>query len=368
MSSNLYPRNGIFWARFKVAGIEYRESLRTRSEATAKKRLKALRQQIEDQARFGIAAPQSWQAAVVSWDEAMTAAIRTGAISPKTINRYKTSLRECRQWLDERMLHEIDAKLLRELVKARQLQRVTNATIRRDLTALSSVLEHAIAHEWIEENAAAAFPRKRIAERRDPIVLPTDDDIAFTLGDQPGRFADLVLFARETGMRQEEIADLEHREIDLRNRVVTFIGKRRKLRAVPLSPAAIEIIMRQPRNLLSPHVFWRMDEDAEGKPKPTRYTQVATNFRDYVRRATARAKKAERPYRPFRFHDLRHLFAVDYLRTGAGGIYDLQRILGHSSIKTTEIYLDYLTPAEATAARVGVAQKGAQTQRSGTND
>jgi integrase len=37
--------------------------------------------------------------------------------------------------------------------------------------------------------------------------------------------------------------------------------------------------------------------------------------------------------------------AVDYLRDG-GSIYDLQQILGHASIKTTEIYLAFLTPAE----------------------
>jgi integrase len=41
--------------------------------------------------------------------------------------------------------------------------------------------------------------------------------------------------------------------------------------------------------------------------------------------------------------DLRHLFAVNSLRK-SGNIYDLQAVLGHSSIKTTEIYLDFLDP------------------------
>ena len=53
---------------------------------------------------------------------------------------------------------------------------------------------------------------------------------------------------------------------------------------------------------------------------------------------------------PFRFHDLRHRYAVDYLKAG-GSIYDLQQHLGHSSVKTTEIYLDYLSPAETRAAK-----------------
>ncbi|MGB1230598.1 MAG: tyrosine-type recombinase/integrase, partial [Holosporaceae bacterium] len=53
---------------------------------------------------------------------------------------------------------------------------------------------------------------------------------------------------------------------------------------------------------------------------------------------------------PFRFHDLRHRYAVDYLKNG-GSIYTLKGLLGHTSVKTTEGYLAYLTPEEAEAAK-----------------
>lgn len=352
MPSNLYPRNGIWWARLKVRGIEYRESLRTRSEVTAKKRLKALREEIENKAHFGIAGPQTWEGAVVSWDAAMDVATRSKAISVATIRRYKTSLRECRTWLDGRQLHTIDQSVLREMVKGRQAQRVTNATIRRDLTAISSVLEHAIDEDWIEHNAAAAYPRKRIAERRDPIVLPTEVDIAFTVGPKHTRLSDMMLFARETGMRQEEIAGLSHKDIDLRTRQATFVGKRNRLRSVPLSDNALSIIKRQPRNLKAPWIFWHLDIDANGDSTVERYKNVASNFADMTQRAAARAAKEKPPrdYRRFRFHDLRHLFAVEFLRDRKGSIYDLQKLLGHTSIKTTEIYLDFLTPEQAAEA------------------
>jgi hypothetical protein len=55
----LYQRNGIFWARFKVRGHEYRVSLRTRSERVAERRLKIERQRIEDAAYFGASDPVS---------------------------------------------------------------------------------------------------------------------------------------------------------------------------------------------------------------------------------------------------------------------------------------------------------------------
>lgn len=69
--------------------------------------------------------------------------------------------------------------------------------------------------------------------------------------------------------------------------------------------------------------------------------------------------KRKQPIIGFRFHDLRHRYAVDYLRDG-GNIYDLQKILGHSSIRTTELYLDYLTPDEQKFAKYGLAQNPAQ--------
>jgi integrase/recombinase XerD len=75
--------------------------------------------------------------------------------------------------------------------------------------------------------------------------------------------------------------------------------------------------------------------------------KVAQSKKDFVR---------------FRFHDLRHLFAVHYLRDG-GSIYAPQGILGHTSIKTTEIYLAYLTSNQQQGARLGAAQKGSQHQR-----
>jgi integrase/recombinase XerD len=59
-----------------------------------------------------------------------------------------------------------------------------------------------------------------------------------------------------------------------------------------------------------------------------------------------KAAQAGDGFRGFRFHDLRHLYAVEYLKAGRGSLYDLQQLLGHASVKTTEIYLAFLTPEQ----------------------
>jgi integrase len=78
-----------------------------------------------------------------------------------------------------------------------------------------------------------------------------------------------------------------------------------------------------------------------------------------LRRVKATGTKTEMPFRRFRFHDLRHLHSVEYLKVG-GSLYDLSKRLGHTSVKTTEIYLDFLTGEEAATARAGRTSEQSQ--------
>lgn len=353
MPKGTYKRNGIYWARFKVRGHEYRESLRTRSEAVAERRLKTLRQEIEDRVYFGASEAISWPQAVVAWDEA----IKRTKKRPGTIARYLVSLGQLRRWLDPCDVQKIDLALLREIVKQRRKAGAGNATIRRDLTAVSSVLDHAIDEGWIEENPARMFDRHRLKESRDPIVLPQPESIAAVLA-VGSRFTDMADLARETGMREEEIASLHHSQIDRDRMAISLVHtKGRRAREVPVTVRAMEIIDRQPQFLRSPFVFWR----GAGE----RFINVASQFHATVKRVAQKAAQQDVKLRRFRFHDLRHLFAVEYLRQRRGSLYDLQLILGHASIKTTELYLQYLTPEERLAAIHGVAQNPAQDERFG---
>jgi integrase/recombinase XerD len=80
------------------------------------------------------------------------------------------------------------------------------------------------------------------------------------------------------------------------------------------------------------------------------YKNFSSNFGRVIRELEARGKKAGRPFRRFRVHDLRHGFAIRWLKAG-GDIYRLSRHLGHTSVKTTEIYLGYLTNDEVDVIR-----------------
>jgi integrase/recombinase XerD len=344
---NLYKRGETWCARFKVRGIEYRRSLHTTVRAEAERRLKVYRQQVEGESRFGIVAPRSLADAVDSWERHCTA-----DLSHKTVQRYLMSLKQCWDHLAAMPVQTIDAASLRELVKARRVAGAGTATIRRDLTAISAVLRHAADEEWMEDvNPTLAVRSKRtMREKRDPITLPREADIAAVLAAAPPRFRDAIEFAREMGMRQDEIFGLTWKQLS--GGEITITGKRNKRRVLPLTRKAQRIIDRQPQKLGSPFVFRHSD----GKE---RWSSPSARFGDICRRVARKAQKAAQEFHPFRFHDLRHLFAVEYLRAKRGSLYDLQMLLGHDSVTTTEIYLKHLTPEQRLAATHGAARRRA---------
>ena len=303
---------------------------------------------MEDEAAFGIAGPVSWPQAVVSWSGTIGA-----DISAKTILRYQTSLRIVRPFLEHLNLHMITPAVLRDMVSSRKRHAVSNATIRRDLTAVSSVFAAAVNANLTERNPAKELDRKRLApERLHKIVLPREESLARMRAAVPARWQDMMDFARNRGLRLEEITSLTRDAIDRKNKLLTVeYGKGNKLRVVPLDADDIRLLDRQPPYLTKPLIFW------QGKGE--QIINFSSRWGGYRSRVAQRGAQQNDGFIGFRFHDLRHLFAVEYLRYRRGSVYDLQAELGHDSITTTERYLGFLTPEETRVAKQGVAQIGA---------
>src|SRR5262249_23308102 len=124
--------------------------------------------------------------------------------SPKTVERYACSLDQLQPFVESKRLSEIDSRLVAEIIRARTADGVTNATIKRDLVALSSVINFAIDQTWLESNPVLAR-MKRIEERRDPIMLPRREDIDLVLARAPGMIKDMIRAAMATGAREAEL-------------------------------------------------------------------------------------------------------------------------------------------------------------------
>jgi site-specific recombinase XerC len=158
-------------------------------------------------------------------------------VAPSTAARYAVSLGQLQPFLDGLFLDEIDGARVAEIIRQRRAHKVTNATIKRDLVALSSVIGCAIDQGWREDNPVLAR-MKRLKERRDPIMLPEPAHIQMVMDRAPGMLANMVEAAWKTGARQEELAAARRSQMDNPRRELTLIGKGNKRRTISLDPFA----------------------------------------------------------------------------------------------------------------------------------
>lgn len=337
---NMFKRGETWWLRVVIDGKEHRESLQTSNVRSARSRRDKRLAEISE---------SKWEGPRHTWAEAVTAYLvhAKDQIAPNTLRRYAVSFAQIEPWLRDHAIDAIDGAVTMKLIAERR-KVASVATVRRDLTAVSRVLEFAEAHGWREGVNPTLTKRKLYKERRDPIVLPEPKDIEAVIARCSARHGALMRAAWLTGCRQNELVTTQWRFFDAEAGTLEVIGKGSKRRTLRLSEAAKAHIRAQPRTLIgasgkvSPLIFCHEDGGEIGEP--------ASYFARVSERVAASARKDDNPFRRFRFHDLRHLYAVDELRRGRG-IYDLQKHLGHTSVTVTEMYLEFLTPGEAEEAK-----------------
>jgi integrase/recombinase XerD len=334
-----YWRERVLWGRVKVNGRDIRWSLHTDNPAIARARREAGKARAVADAFHGDA-QRTFLEAMEGWAPWIKRRVR-----PKAVKRYACSLDQLRDWIEDKKLMDINGRLIADIVRDRGYRGASNATIKRDLVALSSVMNFAMDQGWIESNPV--LPRmKRVKERRDPIVLPAREHVAVVIQRAPGMIKQIIEAAIRTGARQEELLSARREHVDHERRQLTLIGKRGKVRVIDLNPFdGYDLFKSLPAYMGKPFLFWHSDGE--------NYKTFASQFLKIMVGTAKWASANGVEFRRFRFHDLRHLHAVEWLKSGRS-IYDLQRRLGHTSIATTEGYCVYLTAEEERAAKLGL--------------
>lgn len=141
----------------------------------------------------------------------------------------------------------------------------------------------------------------------------------------------LFRFMVQTGLRVSEITNLKIEDVDLTEDFIHVIGKGNKERFVP--------IVKSLKPYLIEYIKWRLDNHAE-----TDYFFVdIRNYKKGICRNEINILLNKLSYETgipkdcISPHVLRHTFATLSLCKGVD-LYVLSNVMGHSSIKTTEIY------------------------------
>jgi integrase len=191
----------------------------------------------------------------------------------------------------------------------------------------------------VKENRIERNPFQYLKELKEPPrpdVYLTFQEINKILEASQGHyFHSLFLVSINTGMRRGELAGLCWDKVNFQTSLMEIcrlrdrngLGDRTKTvksrRFIPMNAVVKHHLQKLRIDSQSDYVF--VDED--GQPFDV----------DHLYRDLRRFLELTQIEKQFRFHDLRHTFASHFMMNG-GNIYDLQKILGHTSLEMTQRY------------------------------
>lgn len=204
-----------------------------------------------------------------------------------------------------------------------------------------------------------------------PVVFARDE-VRRVLAAMAGLTRLCALLQYGCGLRVGEVVRLMVKDVDFERGVLTVIdGKGGKHRQIPLPAAVVQPLMEHLTRLkllfeqdggwtvALPNAYESKNPGA-ARSWGWQYIMSARDlvrderdgvfkryhiFEETVQRAVGRAIRVVGITKKASTHTFRHSFATHFLEDG-GSIYDLQKLLGHSRIETTQIYNHVMSPAE----------------------
>ena len=302
--------------------------------------------------------------------------------SPASLRAIHSDLQNFYLWWEQThqrplVLEQLVTRDLRRWQQHRQLVHgVSPRTINRNLFSLRSLCHWAMVEGLLVDDPTASLqdlPEEQLSPRAisdgavDALLRSpqTISDVRLRLRDQA--LLALLVYA---GLRSQEVCDLQLRDIDLPGGTLTVRrGKRKKSRRIPLHSEAEAVLVQYLGEVRCPEGIPPIGSDAEREPLLTgiRITTFAQPMQSGIRtRAvrkrisqlgqiaatqlrTAAGKTADieqarqlqqwsRQLEQVSPHQLRHSLARRLLQNGAQ-LPEVQRILGHSRLSTTGMYL-----------------------------
>lgn len=258
--------------------------------------------------------------------------------SKDTIKRYKQMINSFRRFADITQIEEVNDQNVRELFMYGRVHRnwKPNTFICHHKT-LMVFFRWCVENGYMEHNPIEDIEIPKLEKRLPPkltkqevmrileIVYNYPYDYHFLRNRNHAIFS-MFVFA---GLRKKELLNLRLTDIDIENLTI-FVnqGKGAKDRIIPMSHTLAQSLKR-----------YVEDRKRLGKTCPEFFASLNRNsgFTDSGLKLLVRKMNTQSGIH-FTIHKLRHTFATLMLEGGCD-IYSLSRMMGHSDIKTTTIYL-----------------------------
>ena len=259
-------------------------------------------------------------------------------------------------------LHEIDKNVLSNFVEMRK-QTVSNATINRELSALSAIRTLAINFWGYRTNDAKPLQFKQL-EPAENIKFLQDWEIAQTIIDRaPLHLKPIIYTALYTGMRKGNILGLKWSDINFKANTITVQVKDKntlggKNHTIPIVDKLKTILLEQPKineyvfnyqdNPISDikrswaNIFYEFVKADKVRPDDVIETRDIRNKKTGEMEKVTYKRVLRDPALPYvNFHTLRHTAATWILKK-TNNLRITKEILGHANINTTMKYAHVL--------------------------
>ncbi|MGD9127124.1 MAG: site-specific tyrosine recombinase XerD [Planctomycetia bacterium] len=260
-------------------------------------------------------------------------------LSDNTVAAYRRDLKRFFVWLDDRNIPALSVRDLADYVTWLHGQKLAPASIGRHLASLRVFFRYLQLEGLLEENLAELLGSQKLWERVPKVLSPEQIE---RLLKSPGtrdachrRDRALLELLYATGCRASELTNLKLADYHPNEGHCVCRGKGNKERIVMLNSRAIEAIadyQEHERSVLAK----RAGGDAEPpwlllsyRGKRLRRERIWELLKRYIRRIGAPDDISP--------HSLRHSFAT-HLLAGGADLRQVQEMLGHASIATTQIY------------------------------
>jgi len=259
-----------------------------------------------------------------------------GIHTPKTLRTHVTAFREFLRVEGNKHLHSIGIREIEHFLSVKKRE-ASEWTARKYYGSLAAAFEKGLQWEYLLENPFRKVAKPKECELQPAYFTETDFRVLLSVIDERD-FRELCITALLTGLRLDELLHLCWRDIDFTSKLIQirnsnkFSTKTRKNRIVPISDELYRLLTNRKETIRfeSEFIFYNK------KGGKLRANSVSMKFKKYVRRAHLDDK--------LHFHSLRHSFASALVRSGVS-LYAVQKLLGHSTIKTTEVY-SHLLPQQ----------------------
>lgn len=211
------------------------------------------------------------------------------------------------------------------------LQRCAPRGVAVYLRTINAVLNKLMLWDIIQENPFKIIKLQK-KQQESPVYLTQADLEKIIREIQNGAIRNIVLMAFNTGMRLNEIINLDWKSVNLNERIIcvgdkNFTTKGKNQRIIPMSDQVTEILLEQQKKRRKS----KTTDIVFGKSNGCKITG------NYVSKIFKKAVRLAGLNKDLHFHSLRHSAASHLVQNGVS-IYTIKEILGHSSITTTQIY------------------------------